>query len=100
MPRPGSRDRKVSVLISGEELYELKRHTSQMAEAFGLDRRIDEYQGKRPMGFYRWDLDCLLCVIEDALEDDRDYPDKNTSGFRALSNLLARLQDEYKNAYD
>ena len=37
-----------------------------MAEAFGLDRRIENYQGKRPIGLFSWDFDCLLAVIEDA----------------------------------
>ena len=25
-----------------------------MVEAFGLDRRIEKYQGKRPIGYYSW----------------------------------------------
>jgi hypothetical protein len=48
------------MLIDGEELAQLKRHTWLMAEAFGLDSRIERYQGKRPIGFYRWDMDCLI----------------------------------------
>ena len=51
-----------------------------MTEEFGLDRRIKNYQGKRPIGFYSWDLDCLPC-IEDTLKDEREYPYKNTSGY-------------------
>jgi hypothetical protein len=48
-----------------------------MAEAFGLDRRIEAYSGKRPIGLYRWDLDCLLAVMDLALKDLRAYPEKN-----------------------
>jgi hypothetical protein len=65
-----------------------------MAEAFGLDRRIENYQGKRPIGFYSWDLDCLLC-LEDTLNDECQYPDKNTSEYRAFEGLLKRLREEY-----
>ena len=55
--------------FTGDELHELKRFTIDMAEAFGLDRRIEAYSGKRPIGFYRWDLDCLLAVMDLALKD-------------------------------
>ncbi len=40
-----------------------------MAEAFGLDRRIEAYSGKRPIGLYRWDLNCLLAVMALALSE-------------------------------
>lgn len=30
-----------------------------MTESFGLDRRIENCQGKGPIDLYRWDLDCL-----------------------------------------
>lgn len=39
--KPGSKDIKTDILISGEELTELKRHTWLMDEAFGLDSRYD-----------------------------------------------------------
>jgi hypothetical protein len=32
----------------------LQRFTIDMAEAFGLDRRIEAYFGKRRIGCYRW----------------------------------------------
>ena len=41
--KPGKRDIKVSILITGQELDELQKHTWSMAESFGLDRRIDNY---------------------------------------------------------
>ena len=37
--KPGSRDIKVNMLITGEELEELQKHTWSMVEAFGLDMR-------------------------------------------------------------
>lgn len=93
MPRPGTRDKKLYFLITGEELTELQRHTWKMTEAFGLDRRVEYYRGKRPIGFYSWDLDCLLS-LDDTLNDEREYPDKNTSGYKALEGLLKRLRAE------
>jgi hypothetical protein len=60
-PRPSDHRRKLR--ISGDELRELKRHVGMMAEAFGLDRKIDNYAGIRPLTLYRWDLDCLIDVI-------------------------------------
>ena len=98
--KPGSKDKKIEILISGIELSELQRHTSSMAEAFGLDRRIDNYQGKRPIGFYRWDLDCLIDVIDIALDDPRDYPDRNSEEYKALKRLHVRLKDEYQRNFD
>ena len=92
--KPGSRDKKLPILISGEELSELQRHSWHMAEAFGLDRRIENYKGKRPIGLYSWDFDCILAVIEYVMDDPKEYPDKNDSGYIALRNLYDRLRSE------
>jgi hypothetical protein len=92
--KPGSKDKKLKILISGEELSELQRHTWQMAEAFGLDRRIENYKGNRPIGLYSWDFDCLLAVVEMALDDPKEYPDKENQGYKALKNLFDRLKIE------
>jgi hypothetical protein len=99
MPRPGTKDKKLYFLITGEELTELQNQSWKMTEAFGLDRRIENYQGKRPLGLYSWDLECLLCVMEDTLKDNRNYPDRNASGFQALERLFKRVQDEYRNNF-
>lgn len=92
--KPGSKDKKMEMLISGEERSELQKHSWQMAEAFGLDCRIENYKGKRPIGLYRWDFDCLLAVIEMALDDPKEYPDKENQGYKALKNLFDRLKIE------
>jgi hypothetical protein len=97
--KPGPGDVKLNILITGDELHELKRFTVDMAEAFGLDRRIEAYSGKRPIGFYRWDLDCLSAVTDNALKDERAYPDKASSGYAALKRLQDRLEIEYQNAW-
>jgi len=58
-----------------------------MAEAFGLDRKIAAYKGTRPITLYRWDLECLMDVIDMALADQRAYPDQSSSAYRALKML-------------
>jgi hypothetical protein len=98
--KPGSKDKRVYLLIAGDELTELKRLTWLMSESFGLDARIENYQGKRPIGLYSWDFECLLAVIDQALKDDRDNPDKTTSGYNALTQLFRRLLDAYHKSLD
>jgi hypothetical protein len=96
----GPNEVKLAILINGDELLELKRFASDMAEAFGPDRRIEAYSGKRPIGFYRWDLDCLLAVMDLALKDQRAYPDKTSPDYAALKRLRDRLQEEYRRLWD
>ena len=98
--KPGPNDVKLTILITGDELLELQRFTVDMAEAFGLDRRIEAYSGKRPIGLYRWDLDCLLAVMDLALKDQRAYPDKTSSSYAALKRLRERLQEEYRRVWE
>ena len=98
--KPGPRDRRHLIRISGAELSELKRHTYLMCEAFGLDRRIEKYAGTRPLTLYRWDLECLLDVLHIALADEREYPDRNADSYVALDRLRGRLAQEYEDAYE
>jgi hypothetical protein len=97
--KPGPNDHRHKVLIQGEELLELKRHTYAMTEAFGLDTKIENYKGTRPITLYRWDLECLLDVIDVALQDTEDYPDKSAVGHQYLKQLRDRLSKEYDDAY-
>ena len=97
--KPGRNTPRHKLRITGDELRELQRHTGSMAEAFGLDRKIDEYAGKRPITLYRWDLECLMDVIDIALEDKREYADKSTAEYQALARLGERLRAEYDAAY-
>jgi hypothetical protein len=98
--KPGSRDVKYTILINGLELEELQRHTWQMAESFGLDGRIDAYRGKRPIGLYRWDIECLQDVISLALKDPAAYPDRSTPGYAALRRLYERVRRLCAEAFD
>jgi hypothetical protein len=97
--KPGSRDKAHKLRITGRELEELKRFTGYMAEAYGLDRRIDNYQGKRPIGFYRWDLDCLEDVTATVLGDASEYPDESDPGYEAMKQLHQRIKRLRAQAY-
>jgi hypothetical protein len=97
--KPGHRDIHHKVLITGDELRELKRHTGSMAEAFGLDRKIEAYKGTRPLTLYRWDIECLMDVIDCELNDPREYPDKTAPDYLALKSLSERLRNEYDTHY-
>jgi hypothetical protein len=97
--KPERRDIRHKVLITGDELRELKRHTGSMAEAFGLDSKIEAYKGTRPITLYRWDLECLMDVIDCELNDARDYPDKTAPEFLALKTLGEWLRTEYDRHY-
>ena len=70
-----------------------------MAEAFGLDRKIEAYKGTRPITLYRWDLECLMDVIETELNDPREYPDRVSPEYLALKRLGERLRTEYDRHY-
>jgi hypothetical protein len=97
--KPGSGDIRHKILITGEELRELKRHTGSMAEAFGLDGKIEAYKGTRPITLYRWDLDCLMDVIDCKLVDSSEYPDKTAAEYLALKSLGEQLREEYDRHY-
>jgi hypothetical protein len=65
----GKHDKKAQLRFTPEELDFLQDNTWQMAEAFGLDTRISNLTGKRAVGFYKWDLECLADVSEIAKKD-------------------------------
>jgi hypothetical protein len=94
MVKPGSKDRKASILITSLELDELQRFVWMMAESFGLDRRIANYQSMRPIGLWRWDIECLVDVINSVLDDPEYYPTQNTPEYLAIKTLRDRLQVE------
>ncbi len=95
--KPGKRDIKHSLLITGEELDSLHELTYMMAESYGLDSRIMKYKGKRPIGLYSWDLECLEIVIEDSIKDLEENGAKSChrdADLKALKTLLARIKKE------
>jgi hypothetical protein len=95
--KPGRKDIKLEVLIAGPELAALKELTPDMAESYGLDRRIETYRGTRPIGLYRWDLDCLLCVLEWNLSNASRF---NLTDVEALQELHSRLREQYVETWE
>ena len=81
-------DHRHKLLISGDELDELKKHAYSMAEAYGLDRKIESYVGTRPITLYRWDLECLMDVIDLALKDAKFLTENESERAEALLALL------------
>ena len=98
--KPGKNDTAIQCKISGRQLEELQKHTWLMCEAFGLDRKIANYKGKRPISFYRWDLECLLDVLDTALSDEMEYPDKQDVGYINLHELYMNLKQAYNETYE
>ena len=94
--KPGKNDIPIRVKISGRQLVELQKHTWQMCEAFGLDRKIENYKGTRPISLYSWDLDCIIDVLWLALNDEREYPDKEDEGYTRLHELYVYLENAHK----
>ncbi len=93
--RPEAGDIRHEVLIQGRQLAELKKLAGKMAESFGLDRRIEKYQGRRPVGLYAWDLDCLVDVVGAALRaDPRPAYHPGRKALAALERHLAALAEQ------
>ncbi len=90
--KPGPNDTRYRVLITGRELEELKKLTWLMAEAYGLDRRIEAYQGRQPITLYSWDLDCLIDVTAHALAALTEHSDRSDPGYEALQQLHDRIE--------
>ena len=97
--KPGKNDIPVRIKITGKQLSELQRHTWHMIEAFGLDSKIDNYKGVRPISLYSWDLDCILDVLSMVLDDEKEYPDKEDEGYVKLHKLYVDLKKAYKETY-
>ena len=98
--KPGKKDIPIKVKIAGTQLQELQKHTWHMCEAFGLDRKIENYRGTRLITFYRWDLDCLIDVLHMVLRDEKEYPDKNANKYVELNKLYVDLKNLYMTTYE
>jgi hypothetical protein len=96
-PLPG--DHRHRLLIEGSELKALQSLTWAMAEAFGLDRKIENYKGTRPLTLYRWDLECLMDVIGMELKREPDRRNRSKPAYPALKSLGERLHQEYNTVY-
>jgi hypothetical protein len=90
--KPGKRDIKTNLLIQGEELEALQDISYCFTECFGLDARIDNYKGIRPLGLYSWDFDCLIAGIESIFMDERTKNALSPDAAKALTDLLSRIK--------
>lgn len=82
--KPSPNDVKTYLKFDEAELEILQDNTWQMAESFGLDRRIANLTGNRKVGFYMWDLECL----EMAIGDLRNEKNMNFSAVQTLYNKI------------
>ena len=98
--KPGKGDIPIRRKITGRQLEELQKHTWQMCEAFGLDTKIANYKGTRPITLYQWDLDCILDVLDMTLDNEKEYPNKQDEGFINLHELYVKLKQAYKETYE
>jgi hypothetical protein len=88
--KPGKGDIASYLLITGQELVEIKRF--DFPESFGLGGRVERYQGKRPIKLYRWDIECLIETIADAIKRSDYYPNKESASYKAVVDLQQRLE--------
>ena len=98
--KPGKKDIPLKIKIAGRQLEELQKHTWHMCEAFGLDTKIENYKGTRPISLYSWDLDCLIDVLSLVLDDQKEYPDKSDINFIKLHELYEDLKKGYKEKFE
>jgi len=70
-----------------------------MCEAFGLDRRIENYKGARQISLYSWDLDYIIDVLWSPFNDEKEYPDKKDEGYSLLHELYVYLQNAHKETH-
>lgn len=92
--KPGSRDVKAYIKFEKDELDLLQDNTWQMAESFGLDRRIANLTGKRKVGFYMWDLECLEMVAEDLVSSNGINKSVAESLYSKIKNAMESIENQ------
>jgi hypothetical protein len=65
---------RCSIVVTGSELVELKRHAHKIPECPGLDRRIQRYYGQGRLKLSRDELDWLVAVLDAVLHNPKGYP--------------------------
>lgn len=88
--KAGKGDIASYVLISGQELAELKRF--DYPDSYGLGGRIERYKGTRPLKLQRWDVEYLIDTFSTTLNDKHYYPDKEHDAYKAALKLFQRLE--------
>jgi hypothetical protein len=98
--KPGKNDIKTNLIIQGDELYAIQDVCYIFTECFGLDSRIANYKGKRPLGLYQWDFECLISGLDYIVNNEKGKQRVSSEDLEILRNLLVRVNEIYKNIYD
>ncbi|XCN74910.1 MAG: hypothetical protein Q3M24_09265 [Candidatus Electrothrix aestuarii] len=98
--KPGKNDIKTNLLIQGDELDAMQDIGYVFTECFGLDTRIANYKGKKPLGLYQWDYECLIAGLDYIVNNEKGREGQSQNDLDLLSNLLERINRVYKKAYD
>ena len=98
--KPGKNDIKTSILIEGEELNAIQEVCYVFTECFGLDSQIAKYKGKRPLGLYQWDYECLIAGLDYIVNNEKGRKGVSRSELILLGNLLKRINEIYESVYD
>jgi len=89
--KPGRRDKPAYIKFTKNELNILQENSYQMADAYGLDRKVERLTGKRKVMFYSWDLDCLDCVLDNM---EKEYTKKED--LEVIKSLQLKIENGYK----
>lgn len=98
--KPGKNDRKRNLFIQGDELYAIQDVCYVFTECFGLDSRIANYKGKRSLGLYQWDFECLIAGLDYIVNNEKGRQGVSSKDLELLRNLLIRIDKIYRNTYD
>ena len=101
MLKPGRHDKKYYLNLTDDEVDELVYHAYSLTECFGLDDRIAEYQGNKPLSLSRWDIEAIyevyLSILKEAPNDD--YPDLQSPEYQACLRLVKKVKELYDLAF-
>jgi len=96
---PGKNDIKTNIFIEGDELDAIQNVCYVFTECFGLDSRIAKYKGKRPLGLYQWDYECLITGFDYIVNNEKGRKEVSISELQLLGNLLKRIHEIYESVY-
>jgi len=100
------------ILVTGEELVELKRHAHFIPECPGLDKRIQKYQGDKPFRLTFDELGWLVAVLDAVIKDPEGYAcvdmeyllieyfPKSDPRYKTCKQLYKRLNKEYDRIWE
>lgn len=97
--KPGKHDKKTNLLIQGDELDAIQDICYVFTECFGLDSRIANYKGQRPLGLYQWDYECLISGLHYIVNNEKGKQQVSADDLVLLGRLLERITQIYRNAY-